>query len=111
MISASEATFAARLLLSYRTQLADLLTRAEAAGRNAESEINHAVGTLLWQLSIDLIELYQEAARGALTHSDTVTVVPALERMRDVLRSARRHPRPLRDILHKAIATIAANSP
>lgn len=106
-----EPTTAARMLVEYRAALADLLARSESAGRKMEAEISHAVGTLLWQLSIDLIELYKESARGALARSDTTTVLPALERIRDVLRNARRYPRPLRDTLHKAIAATASSPP
>jgi hypothetical protein len=55
--------------------------------------------------------LYYESARGGLTEADRSIVLPALERIRDVLRRAHRRPVPLRDALHKAIAAMPSNPP
>ena len=92
-------------------RLEDLLTRIEDGGGEEEVNIRFTLGTLIDQLSTDLMFLYYESARGALTEDDRSIVLPALERIRDVLRRAHRRPVPLRDALHKAIAAMPGNSP
>jgi hypothetical protein len=99
-----EATPAARTLAIHRARLADLLAKAETAAQNGNAEIHFAVSTLIERLSGDLIRLYDDLERGALAHSDRVTVVPTLECMREVLRHAWSRPRSLRDTLYKALA-------
>ncbi|MGA2779233.1 MAG: hypothetical protein ABSF94_16870 [Steroidobacteraceae bacterium] len=107
----ASATFAARLLSLYRIRLEELLTRLEVGSRDQESNIRFVLGTIIEQLGTDLMSLYHESARGSLIHSDQTIVLPALERMRDVLRRAHRRPVPLRDALHKAIAAMPSNPP
>lgn len=103
-MSPAEVTPAARTLAIYQTQLAELLARAERAAQTGDSEIHFAVNTLVERLSGDLIRLYDDSQRGALTHSDLATVVPTLESMREVLRHAWSRPRALRETLCKALA-------
>ena len=105
-IDPAGATRAARTLVMYRTRIASLLARAETAGQCEDSEIHFAVATLVDGLSYDLIQLYDELARGALGQSDRVTVLPALELIREVLRHAWRRPCLLSDILQKALESI-----
>jgi len=105
-----EATPAARTLAIHRARLADLLAKAETAAQNGIAEIHFAVSTLIERLSGDLIRLYDDLERGALAHSDRVTVVPTLECMREVLRHAWSRPRSLRDTLYKALA-VSPDSP
>jgi hypothetical protein len=105
------ATFAARTLSIYRMRLEDLLTRIEDGGGEEEANIRFTLGTLIDQLSTDLMFLYYESARGGLTEDDRSIVLPALERIRDVLRRAHRRPVPLRDALHRAIAAMPGNPP
>jgi hypothetical protein len=97
--TAIEATPAARVLAMYRTRLAVLLARADIAVQNGEAEIHFTVNTLVDRLSADLMRLYDESQRGALSSSDRDTVLPALEFMREVLRHAWSRPRALRDTL------------
>jgi hypothetical protein len=110
-VGPAEATPAARMLASYRTRLAELLARAETAGQNGNPDIHLAVGALVERLSFDLIQLYDHSERGLLAESDRITVVPALELMREILRHAHRRPRSLRDTLHMALAPIPGNPP
>lgn len=106
-----EATFAARTLSIYRIRLEELLARAEEGSEYEEAKVRYTLGTLIEQLSTDLMFLYYESARGGLTDGDRAIVLPALERIRDVLRRAHRRPLPLRDALHKAIAAMPSNPP
>lgn len=105
------ATFAARTLSIYRVRLEDLLTRVEDGSGEEQTNVRFALGTLIEQLSTDLMFLYYESARGGLTEDDRSIVLPALERIRDVLRRAHRRPVSLRDALHKAIAAMPGNPP
>jgi hypothetical protein len=102
----TEATPAARILAIYRTRLTDLLARAETTAQNGDAEIHFTVSTLVDRLSSDLMRLYDDCQRGALTQSDRIAVMPALELMREVLRHAWSRPRALRDTLQKALAAI-----
>jgi hypothetical protein len=104
--TAIEATPAARSLAIYRARLAVLLARADVAAQNGEAEIHFTVSTLVDRLSGDLMRLYDDSQRGALSPSDRATVLPALEFMREVLRHAWSRPRALRDTLQKALAVI-----
>jgi hypothetical protein len=110
-IERSEATPAARTLAVYRTRLSDLLVRAETAAQNGEAEIHFTVSTLVDRLSGDLMRLYDDSQRGALTPSDRTYVLPALEVMREVLRHAWNRPRALRETLCKALAVIPGSHP
>ena len=103
--SAAESTLAVRTLEIYRTRLADLLVRTESVGQNGDVEIHLAVDALVDQLSVDLIRLYDDLARGALAQSDRVSSLPTLERMREVLRHRWSRPRPLHDTLRKVLAS------
>jgi hypothetical protein len=107
-IGSARATPAAQTLAGYRTRLMDLLMRAESCQRE-DAEIHFAVSRLVDRLSLDLIDLYDDLARGALAQADRVTVLPALELMREVLRHAWRRPRPLHDMLHEALAPMPSS--
>lgn len=104
-------TLAARTLSLYRARLKDLLDQVDNSDGREETNIRFSLGTLIEQLSTELMLLYYESARGGLVHSDQTIVLPALERMRDVLRRAHRRPLPLRDALHKAIAAMPSSPP
>jgi hypothetical protein len=95
----------------YRTRLTDLLARAETVVQNGDAEIHFTVSTLVDRLSGDLIRLYDDSLRGALTQSDRVTVLPALEIMREVLRHAWSRPCALHETLSKALAAIPGIPP
>jgi len=104
-------TLAARTLSLYRARLKDLLDQVDNSDGHGEANIRFSLGTLIEQLSTELMLLYYESTRGGLVHSDQTIVLPALERMRDVLRRAHRRPLPLRDALHKAIAAMPSSPP
>ncbi len=87
------------------------MTRVKDGSGDDEPKIRFTLGTLIEQLSTDLMFLYYESTRGGLTEDDRTIVVPALERIRDVLRRAHRRPIPLRDALHKAIAAMPGSLP
>ncbi len=94
----------------YRSLLANLLARAEGKDRADEAAIGLAFARLVDSLGADLVQLYQDQALGQLSESDRLIVLPALERMRNVLRRAHRRTISLRDTLHKAL-NAAAPSP
>jgi hypothetical protein len=104
-------TLAARTLSLYRARLKDLLDQVDNSDGREETNIRFSLGTLIEQLSTELMLLYHESARGGLVHSDQTIVLPALERMRDILRRAHRRPLPLRDALHKAITAMPSSPP
>jgi hypothetical protein len=68
--SAAESTLAVRTLEICWTLLADFLVRTENVG---DVEIHLAVGALVDQLSVVLIRLYNDLARGALAQSDWIS--------------------------------------
>jgi hypothetical protein len=102
-------TRAERTLSVYRSLLVNLLTRAEGQGRADEAAIGLAFARLVDGLGADLVQLYQDQAQGLLSESDRLIVLPALERMRNVLRRAHRRTLSLRDTLHKALNAAAPN--
>jgi len=104
-------TLAARTLSLYRARLKDLLDQVDNSDGRGEATIRFSLGTLIEQLSTELMLLYHESARGGLVQSDQTIVLPPLERMRDVLRRAHRRPLPLRDALHKAIGAMPSSPP
>jgi hypothetical protein len=95
---------AARLLAGYRRRLLDLLERAEESAPREPAELRVAVATLVEVLNDDLLRLYRLAESGALTRSDQMIVMPALERLRDTLRHRGSRLHAMSDTLHKAIA-------
>ena len=98
------ATPAALALRSYRERLSQMLTWAENANPSEAGALRLAVARLVEELSRDLLHLYRKLEARELTGTDQTVVMPALERLRDVLRHWRMRARPLRDTLHKAIA-------
>jgi len=99
---------AARLLVSYRRRLNDLLGRAEEAAPREPAELRLAVATLVETLNDDLLRLYRLAESGTMTRGDQMIVVPALERLRDTLRHRGSRLHAMSDTLHKAIAGLPA---
>jgi hypothetical protein len=100
-------TRATKTLSLYRSLLTNLLARAEACDDHDEAAIGLAFARLVDSLGDDLVQLYQEEAAGLLSESDRTIVLPALERMRNVLRRAHRRTLSLRDTLHKALNTVS----
>ena len=100
---------AAQLLTSYRQRLLDLLNRAEADAPHEPADLRLSVATLVEALNIDLLRLYRLAETGALTRSDQMIVMPALERLRDTLRHRGSRLQAMSDTLHKAISGLPAS--
>jgi len=103
--TAAMATPAALALRSYRERLSEMLAWAESANPAEAGALRFAVARLVEELSSDLLHFYRKLEARELTGTDQTVVLPALERLRDVLRHWRMRSRPLRDTLHKAIAT------
>jgi len=108
--STTAETRAERTMSLYRSLLANLLTRAEGQDRRDEPAIGLAFARLVDSLGADLVQLYQDEAAGRLSDSDRRIVLPALERMRNVLRRAHRRTLSLRDTLHKALNAAAPSA-
>jgi len=102
-IAPESATPAARALASYRARLAVLLTSIERATAPEVRTLDHAVAKLVDELSVDLLRLYQKQEHHLLIETDRAVVIPALERLRDVLRHRHRRSRPFGDTVKKAI--------
>ena len=109
--SSAMATPAALALRSYRERLSQMLTWAETADPAEAGALRLAVARLVEELSRDLLHLYRKLEARELTSTDQTVVMPALERLRDVLRHWRMRSRPLRDTLHKAIAAFPTCPP
>jgi hypothetical protein len=103
LLSPAITTPAARALANYRTRLAEILRLTDTATPAQFRALNLAVAHLVDELSHELLLLYQQREHHALTDTDRAIVMPALERVRDVLRHRQRRSRPLHDTLHKAI--------
>ena len=58
------------------------------------------------KLNSDLLLFYSRGAGGGLTALERLTVLPTLERLRDILRFRGRSSRSLRDVLQKASAEL-----
>ena len=100
---------AARLLASYRQRLGELLDRAATAAPSEPAELRLAVAAVVEAINDDLLRLYRLAESGALTRSDQLIVMPALERLRDTLRHRGSRVHAMSDTLHKAIAGLPAS--
>jgi hypothetical protein len=94
------------LLTGYRTRLAALVAAAEAAAPAEPGELRAAVDQLVEELNADLLTLYRAAERGALKARDATILVPALERLRNVLRHRDVRLCSMRDTLHKAVMAV-----
>ena len=95
---------AVRLLPLYRRRLIELLRAAEEAAPIEPAALCVAIGKVVADLNADLLGLYRRSEGGFLRRSDQGIVMPALERLRDVLRRHSMQIRPIRDTLRKAIS-------
>jgi hypothetical protein len=104
-------TPAAVALAAYRERLVGILTSIESADSPGPRVLHIAVAQLLENLSHNLAHLYLQRGSPELSDTDQAIVIPALERMRDVLRHRRRPSNRLSDTLHEAIAAYPACPP
>jgi hypothetical protein len=89
----------------YRQRIRALLDVAERSPE-AGARLEALAYDLAEELNADLLRLYTLGAAGQLAAVERITVLPALERLRDILRFRGRSPRSLRDVLQKASAEL-----
>jgi hypothetical protein len=97
---------AVRLLPLYRRRLNELLRAADEAAPGEPAALCVAIGRVVADLNADLVGLYRRSEAGVLRRFDQGIVLPALERLRDVLRRRSMQIRPIRDTLRKAISEL-----
>lgn len=93
------------LLSRYRQKISTLLDLAERSPESA-AHLEAQAYDLAEDLNTDLLRLYSLSAAGKLATVERLTVLPALERLRDILRFRGRSHRSLRDVLQKASAEL-----
>lgn len=82
------------LIHRYRRMLLELLGQEEGLER--------AVATLLDRLTLDLMAFYNRAENGSSSALERNTIVPALERMREILRHRHKRGQSTREAVRKA---------
>jgi len=97
-------TPAAQVLLYYRIRLATLLASAEDASLLEAPVFRLTIAKVVEDLTEDLIRLYEDLQRHGLTETDRTDVVPALERLRTVLRQRHTYSRRFRNTIRKMIS-------
>jgi hypothetical protein len=107
---AASAPQASVLLARYRARLATLLAEAEAAAPVEPAALKLALDQLVEDLNADLLTVYRAAERGELAAREAAIVVPAFERLRNVLRQRDVRNGSIRDTLHKAALAMPASS-
>jgi hypothetical protein len=103
---ATDAVQPAHLLARYRERLARLLETATAAAPGEPPLLRVAVESLLEDLNSDLLALYRGSEARRLKPKEMAIVVPALEKLRNVLRQRDARVRSMRDTLHKAVTVL-----
>lgn len=88
------------LLSRYRDLVQRLLAAAEE-GTRTQPPLESLAYDLSEALNADLLRLYGTDA-GLLTALERTSLLPTLERLRDILRFRSRSPRPLHEVLKKA---------
>ena len=91
------------LLARYRDRLIELVALAEAAAPAEPAHLRAAVDLLVENLNEDLLKIYRATESGALKAHEAAIVVPAFERLRNVLRHRDVRLCSMRDTLHKAV--------
>jgi hypothetical protein len=100
----------AELLVRYRARLMELVTAAAAAAPTEPAALRTGVDQLVDDLNVDLLILYRAAERGALQPREAAIMLPAFERLRNVLRHRDVRLRSMRDTLHKAVTGMPPTS-
>jgi predicted amino acid racemase len=98
------------LLGRYRVELLELVTIAEGAAPTEPAVLRTGVDRLVENLNRDLLELYRAAETGVLKARDSAILVPAFEKLRNVLRHRDVRLCSMRDTLHKAVTGMPAMS-
>ncbi len=100
----------AALLARYRARLVELLDSAEASAPSEPASLRAAVDLLVENLNADLLNLYRAVEQGALKPRDAAILLPAFERLRNVLRHRDVRLCSMRDTLHKAVTGMPSMS-
>ena len=100
----------AALLAQYRTRLVELIGTAEASAPSEPASLRAAVDLLVENLNADLLRLYRAVEHGALKPRDAAILLPAFERLRNVLRHRDVRLCSMRDTLHKAVTGMPSMS-
>ena len=109
-VRAPEPLKPAALLAQYRRRLVDLLDIAETSAPAEPAALRAAVDLLVENLNADLLNLYRAVEHGALTPRDAAILLPAFERLRNVLRHRGVRLCSMRDTLHKAVTGMPSMS-
>lgn len=100
----------AALLARYRARLVELVENAKAAAPSEPASLRAAVDLLVENVNADLLTLYRAAEHGALKPRDAAKLLPAFERLRNVLRHRDVRLCSMRDTLHKAVTGMSSMS-
>ena len=98
------------LLATYRARLVELIGTAEAAAPSEPAPLRAAVDALVENLNADLLNLYRAVESGVLKPRDAAILLPAFERLRNVLRHRDVRLCSMRDTLHKAVTGMPSMS-
>lgn len=98
----------ARLVLaSYRERLVRILETLNDGTPAAQDVARRATTDLVEQLNADLLSLYRRRERGTLDDSAADSLVPVLEKVRDLLRFRTVRKRPVADTLQRAVRELS----
>lgn len=100
----------ATLLATYRARLVELIGTAEASAPSEPAPLRAAVDSLVENLNADLLNLYRAVESGGLKPRDAAILLPAFERLRNVLRHRDVRLCSMRDTLHKAVTGMPSMS-
>lgn len=103
VVRAPDPAHPASLLAVYRTRLIELIAIAESTAPSEPALLRASVDQLVENLNADLLRVYRAAETGKLVPRDAAILVPAFERLRNVLRHRDVRLCSMRDTLHKAV--------
>jgi len=91
-----------RLVSRYRDRLREILKLSEVETPSGQLQARRHVAALVDELTRDLIGFYDQGNPETLTPLQRTAVLPALKRLRDILRNSKSSRLELRDTLRKA---------
>jgi hypothetical protein len=91
-----------RLVSRYRDRLREILKLAEIETPSSQQQARRHVAALVDELTRDIVRFYDQGTPDSLTPLQRTAVLPALKRLRDILRNSKSSRRGLRDTLLKA---------
>jgi hypothetical protein len=91
-----------KLVSRYRDRLRAILELVEDESPASRLRAQRDVLALVDQLTHDIVGFFDQNGPGSLTDLQRKTVLPALKRLRDILRNSKNSRRGLRDTLLKA---------